>query len=645
MHEDARKLPAIYVNEVGHDATLTENVTISQVGGLVQYHIDIQRPMKMGDEVELLCNYRSHYETNRERKGYGLDNLSGAQKSDSDVASKLLRNFAERAGILEMIEALSPLELFYNMEFISQNVLPKVDKATSLLAADFEKSEPPLEVTPLQILARRRIHWLTPFYLHRIAAIEGFDFLGGEGKDPSSRSVVAEMRKKCQEWAQGMEWRTLLDESRMSWIADQKLKSAFDSETVEEVLFCVRDHFKYPMDVNLWCPIARDLITQLCVKSFEQYLRFRREVPQEDLGNLFLKCAFKAADAIRQCTLASSFENLAFRSGAEGVWRVKGCPKNLVTLAAGSALSNSTVLKGAISALIEQQVSQQNADLGPNVKVMELTCDDAVVIARCSLGNDTQGAMPRPVDFVSKRHGTIHEEWYMIWQVVYPAHVILYGLIKEMPATIVATAPGYDFLNLICHSLDVDVELARSAIEVGIRDDLAAPQMTFTSRLHVGSKGRAQQKATSRSKTTKSNVNRVVAKVAKVRQTTGNEEKTGGAFSRTMFFEIVWKALTNLGWTLLVGNRPTDYYFMPPGVQRGKKFGFKPRVDFFDSYRLVLQFLRTDGRWKDKVEVLECLALYDGCRHFLASRKVKGELKIERIIEQVKLEKSKNHLQ
>ena len=598
--------------------------------------------MKMGDEVELLCNYQSYYETNRERKGYGLDNLSGAQKSDSDIASKLVRNFTERAGILEMIETLSPLELYYNMEFISQNILPNVDIATSLLATDFENSVPPQEVTPLKILARRRIHWLAPFYLHRIAAIEGFDFLGGEGKDPSSRNVVAEMRKKCQAWAQGMEWRTLRDESRMSWIADQKLKIVFDSETVEEVLFCVRDHFKYPMDVNLWCPIARDLISQICVTSFEQHLRFRRNVPLEDLGNLFLKCAFKAAESIRQAITASSYENLAFRSGAEGVWRVKGSPKNLVTLAAGSALSNSTVLKGAISALIEQQVNRQNADLGPNVKAMELTCDDDVVIASSTLANDTRGAMPRPIDFVSKRHGTIHEDWYMIWQVVYPAHVILTGLIKEMPATIVAATPGYDFLNLICLGLNVDVERARSAIEVGIRNDLAAPQMTFTSRVHVGLKGRARQKTTSRPKTTKSEVNR---EVTNARKSTASGEKTGGAFSRSMFFETVWKALTALGWTLLVGNRPTDFYFMPPGVQRGKKFGFKPRVDFFDSYKLVLQFLRTDGRWKDKVDVSECLALYDGCRQFLVSRKVKGELKIERIIEQVRLETSKSHLQ
>lgn len=647
MHQEARKLPAIYVNEVGHDQSLIQNVHISQVGGFVQYHIDIKKPMKMGDEVELLCNYGSHYETTRERKGYGLENLLGAQKSDCDLASKLERNFVERVGILEGIEALSPLELFYNMEFISQQILPNLEEVTCRLAPGIKNPVRSRRVTPLQILARRRIHWLAPHYLRRIAAIDGFDFIGKEGHDPSSRAAVAEMRNKCQEWVHCMEWRALLHEPQLPRIADQRIKSVFDSETVEEVLFRIKEHLKYPMDVNLWCPIARDLISQLCLTSFEHHLRFGREAPPEELGNLFLECAFKAAELIRQSITESAHDGLTFRSGAEGVWRVKGTAKNLVILAAGSALSNSTVLKGAVSSLIDQQVCEERVDIGlsetkSNVKATELTCDDPVVIALCQWRNGTLDAMPRPIDFVSKQNGVIHEIWYLIWQVVYPVHAILTGLLKEMPTSAVAKDTVNDFLNELCRGLNVDVEHARSAIDIGIRDDLAVPQMTFTPRVSVGLKGLARQKCASRPKTAKSSLNGGVEKVRKIKE---NGERTGGACSRSMFFDIVWKALTGLGWTLVTGTRPSDFHFLPTGVQRGRKSGFKPRVDFFDSYKQVLHFLRTDDRWKDKSEVLECLSLYDGCRKFLSGRKIKGELKIEYIIEQVRLETKESQLQ
>ena len=515
-----------------------------------------------------------------------------------------------------------------------------MDTATSLLATDIEHAVPSPEISPLQIRARRRIHWLAPLYLRRIAEIDGYDFLGNEGQDSSSRAVVAEMRNKCREWVHCMQWRTLLDESQAPWIADPKLKSVFDSETVEEVLFRIRKHFKYPMDVNLWCPIARDLISQLCVTSFEHNFRLGHEMRQEELGNLFLKCALKSAESITQSIATSAYDGLAFRSGAEGVWRVKGTPKNLVTLAAGSALLNSTVLKGAVSSLIDQRVSQDNVDEGPleatcSVKPMKQTCDDAMIIALCPWGNGTLDAMPRPLDFVSKHSSTIHETWYLIWQVVYPVCAILTGLIKEMPTTTDTKEAGNDFLEKLCENLNVDVEHARSAVCVGIRDDLAVPQMTFTPRVTVGSKGLGRQKCGARPKTVKSNLNRGVAKPRKVKAI---GERTGGACSRSMFFDIVWKALAELGWTLIVGNRPTDFHFLPPGVHRGRKSGFRNRVDFFDSYKQVLFFLRTDDRWKDKDAVMECLSLYDGCRKFLDGRKVKGELKVERIIELVRLE-------
>jgi hypothetical protein len=66
-----------------------------------------------------------------------------------------------------------------------------------------------------------------------------------------------------------------------------------------------------------------------------------------------------------------------------------------------------------------------------------------------------------------------------------------------------------------------------------------------------------------------------------------------------------------LGWHLEKGTRPHDFYACPKGVVRGE--GFKNRVDFFDSVLVLMKFIKTDPRWKDKPEVKQCLKLYSQC--------------------------------
>lgn len=647
-HEDARKLSAIYVNEVGHNTSLMKNVDISQFGGIVSYHIDIQQSMKRGDEVELLCDYQSHYEATRERKGYGLENLLGKQKSDYDVASKLARNFTERRGIEEMIEAMSLRELFYNMEFVALNVLPVVDKALQLMSKDSISPISSQVASPLQLLAKRRMHWLATVYLKRIDAIKGARLMGANNiLVASSERVVAEMRAKCLEWAELMKWTNLLDYSRMDIILEPNLKVVFEAETVEEVLYSVREHVQYPMDVNLWCPIARDLMSQLCKVTFEHKLQFGAEGHKATLAKAFLDCASKSAAFVRKAITESAYENLVFCSGAEGKWRVKGSRKNLVTLAAGSALSSSTILKGAVSSLMDIQAYQDMVDLGlvssmGKGMVMERTCDDPVVVAFTTLGGAPLDGMPRRVDFVRQHNGTINEMWYLIWQIVYPVHSIFVGLFEETSSTIPITGKRDDeFLHELCHALKVDYYQARLAINTGIRDDLAAPQLIFTSRASLEEPKRRGPGMTSKHHKPSNKVRAV--RVQKVAKPKVKREAGGGICSKVLFFDIVWKALTGLGWTLLVGNRPTDYYFLPPGVKRGREFGFKPRVDFFDSYKQVLAFLQSDPRWKDKDEIKECLFMFTGSAELLRGKRVKGELKLESILEQVKENRISNN--
>lgn len=84
--------------------------------------------------------------------------------------------------------------------------------------------------------------------------------------------------------------------------------------------------------------------------------------------------------------------------------------------------------------------------------------------------------------------------------------------------------------------------------------------------------------------------------------------QTGASINKRLFDRVIWKTLVELGWTLDVGNRPRDFYYLPPGVSRGR--GFSNRKDFFDSVKLVVAFIKTDSRWKDRPEVVQSLARF-----------------------------------
>lgn len=82
-----------------------------------------------------------------------------------------------------------------------------------------------------------------------------------------------------------------------------------------------------------------------------------------------------------------------------------------------------------------------------------------------------------------------------------------------------------------------------------------------------------------------------------------------------------------MGWSLDVGRRPTDFYFLPPGVERRR--GFSNRKDYFDSVKLVVNFIQTDDRWKDRSEVVEALDLFKKLGDFKNTIKVPNKSKID----------------
>merc|ERR1711935_202524 len=75
---------------------------------------------------------------------------------------------------------------------------------------------------------------------------------------------------------------------------------------------------------------------------------------------------------------------------------------------------------------------------------------------------------------------------------------------------------------------------------------------------------------------------------------------------------ILIDRLKELGWNVDRGNRPNDWYLLPPGVSRGK--GFKNRIDFFDSAPLVINCLKTDTRYCNQPAIKSIMKEYLMCQ-------------------------------
>jgi hypothetical protein len=85
--------------------------------------------------------------------------------------------------------------------------------------------------------------------------------------------------------------------------------------------------------------------------------------------------------------------------------------------------------------------------------------------------------------------------------------------------------------------------------------------------------------------------------------------------STDFFWTILWTHLKDkCGWNLEHGSRPGDFYACPPGIKRGQ--GFKPRIDFFDSVKQVLRYVRTSPKWCNNPDVQKTLDEYDNCVSF-----------------------------
>jgi hypothetical protein len=588
----------MYVNEIGHNKNYKQNVhALDKDDRAVHYFLHITKPMKPGDSIECLVDYFKVYETVRERKGYGLANMKGV-KSDGDFATAMSRNFVERKDMEEMISNLGMGDIYILLEWLDSIRSQLVEITDSfILKNDWRGVLPDSIPTAQQFVALIRFEWLAQRFRSRLETIAA-EVLVRYDYPPTN-----EIFRQCTEWIDNMKWKScgqfILKLNIFGELTDRrgkKVKEVFDREIIEEICFNVKDRLVRPLTESMWCPMARHL-TEILSKTIYLLKHTYGDGSAQMKNKLFDLCMIKAKSL---AALASDGElaNLEFDPGVPNDTSFN--QNDLIAFCGFKPKSpffkdNTTTPKGLTAAVVELQAYYDAVDLGLEPCLdptqFEHRTEGNVVITGGIATERQDGfhkliGVPRSVGAIIRHSFGVNETWYIIHQIIFVIDAFASKFLRDSKYS----------LETICSHLGVDVGMARHAIERGVRIYNESPKVKTETRRNKPPK-RSRQKPKD--------------KPAKQTPTGPPKRKV----NNILFWQIVWTCLKDeLGWRLEHGNRPNDIYAFPPGVSRG---GFKNRVDFFDSSLLIVAFIETDTRWKDRPEVVRCLKLYEQCKNLL----------------------------
>lgn len=616
-HEESRRLIPSYINEIGHDSRLKRNVHIrDKENGSIHYYLDLKNPLKRGDTVELFVDYDQAYEDVRERKGYGIANIENGERSNSHEPTALLRYFDRREFVTEEIDNFSPLDIFYTLEFIVENIQEPID---AVISEYIKKGQQIIQDKPtsFQLRARRRLHWLSDVFLARISNL--LDMFPEDM--PRDYAPYNSLLKHSRRWADNMKWHSFAKDTQSLENVDDEAYKTLIAASREDVLYSLSKKIVMPLNEAMWCPAAVDLI-----KKLSKYTVFVLSLGGDDMFNhlmqKYLKCAKKTALVIRQACKdhdvgSRALDLLVFVSDIKKDERID---VNMLRSFEGFKESgffrkHTTFPKGITASLLDIQAYRDTMDLCclPGQFDMAIVPDSEsktheVLIAKgISSGNGVLGEVdecvvgyPRHTDFFAKG-GRINETWYLLWQVVFVVHCFAEEFVRGNG--------GHYSLQALCKVVGVDLADAEAVVEQGIENREYAIQFSSKSGKVHPKKPRSTNKG----------------------PTTRTARKGVLSFDRRLFHEIIWKTLVEeFGWTLDVGNRPNDFYFIPPGVKRCR--GFQNRKDYFDSQLQVMNYLKTDSKWKNEPKIMEALALVKSLSELKEKLKLKGNFDLDWLI-------------
>lgn len=513
-HDIAKANIPMYINEVGYDLTRKQTVfcVVSNNGRNANYSVAFYDGLSLsnGSKVELLVNYFKGYEETREIEGYGLKNLYSNLPDGKSLARRIQSGVKERVYMLDTIletgvmeekdipeeyrgSGLSAVEVAEKMMRLSalqfSNSIERVDAIThkpvlSKIGA-FRATGDASLVSSLQIVANRRIGWLGGVFLNALPKLKtGWDRAVEEGRvDETSAYARAVSYNQAKEVLLG--WKTdnwlLTDgrsDPRVPQGGDESINEILRKETQEDVCFELRDQLVEAFDKSVWCPVACDLIGQLIdVVHFSDFSPWAEaeeisETSRSDVMKQFGEAVTNAFTRVEDAIMKGSTENLRFSSGLTEDHVVRGSISDIF----GSYGSRDTFYLGhsAIPKGFTSEVARRLAyidSVGPScingVKQQSdgtLGQDDNFVMVRTDKLTAESAAWTQiagiPQMAVDKELGGINREWYLLWQVAFPALAFVMRYI-----------PGHkeSMKSSISNDMNLDKEWIDFALEKGIQ--------------------------------------------------------------------------------------------------------------------------------------------------------------------------------
>lgn len=537
-HEVAQQHIAMYVNEIGHNNNLKQNVFIGEdYDRTVIYSIHLDAPLIRGESVELFTNYRSVYEQVRERKGYGRKNLSWGLKCDRDRASRFSRNFGDRIDAETLVHSDSSSDLMCDLWQL-QSMIDFVHDI--IWAPIFEYIKPFLASQNFQCsalhcqqwVALRRIYWLGEnVFTKKLSALE--EVISREEKLFASysrlphfeqcffpyRGFVAELRKSVQEMMNMTPVVSIVERGiKLPTESGASVLDAIHDEIAEEILYKCRGQLPLPFDQALWCPVSQWLLNELCILTVPLRLisdEAKKSLVKQALKRYYFTAAENAASEVWKYLDSFNAEKaLSFQGGLRTDKTILSTsPEKLLKLAEiyeSFYFGYSTVPKCFLAAVLDELAyidSPQVGDLAPQEsrkeRPLEHDLDFVMVIFKgfgTSIGQSQEHALlrsiPRSSSYQLRSPSRLNVTWYLVWQVFYPVYCFAQTFIKD-----------YCLVEELCKAIKISPALAGFAIkgafvppqQVAYKrflrlKDQSVDSSTSTNRSHKGRRKKAKIK-------------------------------------------------------------------------------------------------------------------------------------------------------
>lgn len=435
-HKAAREKIPMYVNEVGYDLKNKQTVFGhgSESGHGVIYNVVLCDGMVMNkdDCFELLCNYFQSYEPIREMEGYGLENLYHGLASS---IARIVRNgVEERTFALDNLKSLKPLKISDGLERVTEITLNPINEIIRAFVISGDTSA----VSSLQLVASRRAAWLE--YKCRPVLREWEQKLLPDYTDCRHNAGILSIRQAerslaswgCQEYLFGQaktDNRVLGDDAKT-------ISEVLRMEAREDVCFELNEQILNPFDESVWCKIGRDLCEQICdIVHFSDCPPWCEAEDFQSRLIMTSKCVSAVGHAAARMKLAirESTVDISFTSGLTEDHVIHG---GAVEIASACKTSNEFYLdcgttQKAFSAEIARRLSLLDA-ISSGGEVAErssrpLYYKDTFVMTEASQlkGEHAHLSKIASIPTNATADKTINLEWYMLWQVAYPACVFL----------------------------------------------------------------------------------------------------------------------------------------------------------------------------------------------------------------------------